>query len=555
MNSLGLSTGKSLWTRSLFRLTMAVALVAALGSAHGDENESLIPERLEEAIDLALTHSPAIAKAQAELQRAAAELQQAKMEVVREVSRSHVLVHNLRLSIQALSQENINGTMHAVPDEENPLQRKLVGEETQLLYLLGLAGGPTVLERDAGTPDAGPAASLPVERWVPAQRPSVSESAEKDLAKIWSPDFRDIPLDAFVEALADEYGLNILVDSAQPVAKAVVMRINLHDVPLLQILEATTDLLPDLCVVCRDYGFLFVTRTHALTINAPTIPEDIPLYLPAPSYASETGPAEGTGLGVPPKRPSLPEKAEKALVPIVSVEFEDIALGDLLMALADSYDLNINVDSTGPLAKATIDHINLKEVTIAQVFQTVTDLLPEVCVVCRDYSFIFVPRERALTINAATIPEDIPLHLPAPSYVGAAGPAAAPGPLGTAAPPVAVSHRPAVPEAVEKQLSAEVSVDIEDLSLADFTGKFGDSYDLDFVLDPEIDSKRTFNLRVEGTIGEVFLSLTDLFPDLCFVIRDYGFLLTTRERAGHLDGATIPEDVPLHAAPGGLQWL
>ena len=57
---------------------------------------------------------------------------------------------------------------------------------------------------------------------------------------------------------------------------------------------------------------------------------------------------------------------------------------------------------------------------------------------------------------------------------------------------------------------------------------------------------RQINLR-NVPLRSVFLALADKMGDACFVIRDYGLFLTTRERAQTLAGPTIPEDVPYFA--------
>lgn len=67
-----------------------------------------------------------------------------------------------------------------------------------------------------------------------------------------------------------------------------------------------------------------------------------------------------------------------------------------------------------------------------------------------------------------------------------------------------------------------------------------------FVMDIEADSPAKLTLKLGSTsVRNVLLALSDQSDGICFVIRDYGILVTTRERAESINAPTIPEDVPL----------
>lgn len=72
---------------------------------------------------------------------------------------------------------------------------------------------------------------------------------------------------------------------------------------------------------------------------------------------------------------------------------------------------------------------------------------------------------------------------------------------------------------------------------------------LAFVLGPEIDTEEvvvTLALPADVPLKSALLAMADQWgQELCFVFRDYGVILTDRDSAQQLRGATIPQGVPL----------
>ena len=112
------------------------------------------------------------------------------------------------------------------------------------------------------------------------------------------------------------------------------------------------------------------------------------------------------------------------------------------------------------------------------------------------------------------------------------------------------------PERLREMLENPIAITFEDINLMDIFEFITHTYEINITVDlaftpPMI---RQINLR-DVPLRSAFLALTDKMDDACFVIRDYGLFLTTRERAQTLAGVTIPEDVPYFAPlpPGQFQ--
>lgn len=133
--------------------------------------------------------------------------------------------------------------------------------------------------------------------------------------------------------------------------------------------------------------------------------------------------------------------------------------------------------------------------------------------------------------------------------------AANPGPMGgfaAMAQPRIPQPRPeyeeATPERLREILESPMGIVFEDINLMDIFEFISDTYEINVTVDLAFTSPmiRRINLR-DVPLRSAFLALTDKMGDACFVIRDYGLFLTTRERARTLAGVTIPEDVPYFA--------
>lgn len=117
------------------------------------------------------------------------------------------------------------------------------------------------------------------------------------------------------------------------------------------------------------------------------------------------------------------------------------------------------------------------------------------------------------------------------------------------------AYEEGTPENLRGPLASPVSFTFPDTSLIDILEFITQQYEINITVDliftpPMIQ----INLR-NVPLRDALLALTDQVGDACFVIRDYGVFLTTRERAQTLAGVTIPEDVPYLAPlpPGQFQ--
>lgn len=118
------------------------------------------------------------------------------------------------------------------------------------------------------------------------------------------------------------------------------------------------------------------------------------------------------------------------------------------------------------------------------------------------------------------------------------------------------AYEEGTPEDLRGSLASPVSFVFNDISVMDIFDFFFEQYELSITVDlvfppPQIRHVELRNVPMRSAL----LALTDQMGDACFVIRDYGLFLTTRERAQTLAGPTIPEDVPYLAPlpPGQFQ--
>ncbi len=114
------------------------------------------------------------------------------------------------------------------------------------------------------------------------------------------------------------------------------------------------------------------------------------------------------------------------------------------------------------------------------------------------------------------------------------------------------AYEEGTPENLRGPLASPVSFTFTDTSLIDICDFLAQQYEINITVDlvftpPMIQ----IDLR-DVPLRDALLALTDQMGDACFVMRDYGLFLTTRERAQTLAGVTIPEDVP-YLAPMPIQ--
>ena len=101
------------------------------------------------------------------------------------------------------------------------------------------------------------------------------------------------------------------------------------------------------------------------------------------------------------------------------------------------------------------------------------------------------------------------------------------------------------PENLREILEAPIGITFEDVSLMDILDFISGTYDINITVDLAFTPPIIGHIDLKNVLmRSALLALTDKMGDACFVIRDYGLFLTTRERAQTLAGVTIPEDVP-----------
>ncbi len=140
-----------------------------------------------------------------------------------------------------------------------------------------------------------------------------------------------------------------------------------------------------------------------------------------------------------------------------------------------------------------------------------------------------------------------------PKGVTPIGPAAAVPPMVAPALP-----SPRIPDKFIKFLDASIDMSFgEGEKLRDVFAILRDVTGLNFILDEGIeldDSLRTPLKLSDVTVRNFLLALVDKFEGICFVFRDYGVFVTSRENAATLRSRTIPPREELPPPVGGADW-
>ncbi len=117
----------------------------------------------------------------------------------------------------------------------------------------------------------------------------------------------------------------------------------------------------------------------------------------------------------------------------------------------------------------------------------------------------------------------------------------------------AANSRPSIPESqkhLRDELEKLTALDLTDSPLTDVVILLKNQHGIEMQIGPGVARDQPITMSASGLkLKDMFLLMTDLFPDLCFIVRDYGLLVTTREKGMELYGAAIPADLPLLTAP------
>ena len=125
------------------------------------------------------------------------------------------------------------------------------------------------------------------------------------------------------------------------------------------------------------------------------------------------------------------------------------------------------------------------------------------------------------------------------------------GPMHLERPEHAGSARPPLPERYRDALERPADFDLEGAPLAEFLEIVRDiSGGLNFVFEEGIgDVPVSVHLR-QTPLRQALVAVSELHGGgLCFVVRDYGILVTETGRARTMPGPTIPEYIPYHGPP------
>ncbi|MCC6485924.1 MAG: TolC family protein [Candidatus Hydrogenedentes bacterium] len=240
------------------------------------------------SIDVSQENSPEVAIAEAQLREAEARLRQARVEAVqRAVQATHIrkLVDIARKNVEEVEASAQAGV--ATPRDLHEAQQRLAEAEANLAAQeaeLKVLGSAPRLERSGGlgTLDAQ----------IPVPRPELNKDArtetENALNAPISAEFEQETLSGIFAFISDYLEVNIVIDVGLQVAEKKVS-IRVEDVPLREGLLALADVYGDLCFIVRDYGIFATTPERAATINAPSIPSGIPLYVSASSVMGRRG--------------------------------------------------------------------------------------------------------------------------------------------------------------------------------------------------------------------------------------------------------------------------
>jgi len=131
------------------------------------------------------------------------------------------------------------------------------------------------------------------------------------------------------------------------------------------------------------------------------------------------------------------------------------------------------------------------------------------------------------------------------------------GPFAALAQPRILQPRPeyeeGAPENLREILEGNIGTTFEDVSLMVILDFISDTYEINITVDLAFTPPTIRQIDLKNVpMRSALLALTDKMGDACFVIRDYGLFLTTRDRAKTLAGPTIPDDVPYFApVPAG----
>ncbi|MCP4643450.1 MAG: hypothetical protein GY851_23585 [bacterium] len=231
-----------------------------------------LPDFLPELIEIAMMHNPEVLQAKAALAQAKADLYRAQLEVAREVTSLAAERDELRRQAERLSAMVAEGIAPNEPKQKH--RASLAQLEAELRYAVGI-GFPIPMEppfmeehREHFEP----------EMMRPVARPGL-DTVPKEMAEVLaspvSIEFDEsVTLEEMLSFVSEYQSINIVTELD---VGEIDFKMSIDDTPLRDYLTALTDQCEMLAFVIRDYGILATTRERAMRIDAPAIPENLPL--------------------------------------------------------------------------------------------------------------------------------------------------------------------------------------------------------------------------------------------------------------------------------------
>jgi transposase-like protein len=242
--------------------------------------------------------SPEVAIAEAQLREAEARLQQAKIEAAQRSIENTYLQRIVELARMNAKEQDSRSQMGLANQQEYMEAQKQLAQAEAAVAKLEAA--TQVVGSKGSTPNVSREWGLLNQTRVPSPRPVLSNDDETELAQMLrSPiniEFEEATLREMSGFISEYVGLNIVIDVGLRAADEPAS-IKLEDVPLKDGLMALADAYGDVCFVIRDYGVFATTAERAMTINAPTIPANIPLLVSMQEASASGIGSSGFGFG------------------------------------------------------------------------------------------------------------------------------------------------------------------------------------------------------------------------------------------------------------------
>jgi len=111
------------------------------------------------------------------------------------------------------------------------------------------------------------------------------------------------------------------------------------------------------------------------------------------------------------------------------------------------------------------------------------------------------------------------------------------------------SPRPELPDHLRQALSAPCNVEFDEVPLAEVLMMISDRTGVNFIAGELGELPLSFHLS-EVSFFDALIAVSELVGnEICFVVREYGLLVTHTERARMMPGAVIPPYIPYYGPP------